>query len=231
LINSWDLLVVNFIIFNDTLIFMADWFRKKSWTEDDEKDFFLKLSRARKDGRAQYLKIQAIELAQTKNEKLLGVAEILINRLFTDYPDDRFNKPDSIHLLGDIYRLRNNFEKAIIYYKQALDFEMIYPQVKTQAYLDYSELIVKTNKVNLFNSVEDILLKRLPDQLFPIEKYKSFSILAIISNHRGDLNNAKHYTELADQYANKETSGLRYHKYLGVVKERDSWLDRLVKRK
>ena len=52
---------------------MADWFRRKAWTKTDEEEFFTKLNRARKDGRAQYLKIQAIELVQTKDKELLKV--------------------------------------------------------------------------------------------------------------------------------------------------------------
>ena len=41
----------------------------------DETDFFAKLKRARLEGRAQYLKIQSIELVETKDEYLLEVAE------------------------------------------------------------------------------------------------------------------------------------------------------------
>src|SRR4051812_44168724 len=100
---------------------MADWFRRKSWTETDEEEFFKKLNRARKDGRAQYLKIQAIELVETKDKNLLEVAELLLNKMLTGYPDDNFNKGSALHTLGDIYKLRENWQKAIEYYKQALD--------------------------------------------------------------------------------------------------------------
>jgi len=41
---------------------MADWYRRKTWTKTDEEEYFAKLGRARKDGRAQYLRVQAIEL-------------------------------------------------------------------------------------------------------------------------------------------------------------------------
>ena len=47
---------------------MAEWYRRKSWTKTDEEEFFAKLARARKDGRAQYLKIQAIELVETEDK-------------------------------------------------------------------------------------------------------------------------------------------------------------------
>ena len=44
---------------------MSDWYRQKSWAKIEEEYFFTKLGRARKEGRAQYLKIQAIELVET----------------------------------------------------------------------------------------------------------------------------------------------------------------------
>jgi hypothetical protein len=34
---------------------MTDWFRRKSWSRNDEEEFFKKLYRARKVGRAQYV--------------------------------------------------------------------------------------------------------------------------------------------------------------------------------
>jgi len=172
-----------------------------------------------------------MELVETKNKKFLEVAESLINKLFTDYPDNRFDRPGSLCTLGKIYEIRKDHTKAIEYYKQAIDFEEVYPQVKTQAYLTYSELVVKTNKNTLFDTVEKIILERLDSQLFPIEKYKSYSILSIISQYKNLSDRAKYYAELAEKYANEKTSGLRYHKYLGIVKERDNWFDRLIKRK
>jgi tetratricopeptide (TPR) repeat protein len=209
---------------------MADWYRNKSWSKSDEEFFFAKLRCARKDSRAEYLKIQAIELIETKNLQLLDVAKDLINKLFAEYPDDRFNRSSSLVALGNIYQLRGNFDKAIDFYKQALDFEIVYPQVKTQAYSYLSELVVKTKKVEFYDFVEKTIAERISTSLFPIEKYKGYSILSIIYSYRKDFEKAAYFETLAEQNANAETSGLRYHKYLGVVKERDSWLDKLVRR-
>ena len=133
---------------------MTQWYRRKTWTKTDEEEFFAKLARARKDGRAQYLKIQAVELVETEDKTLLKVAETLLNKMLTEYPDDGFEKGSALHTLGDIYKLNDNYELAIYFYKQALDFETIYPNVITQAYLDYSELVIKTGKENLFDEVE-----------------------------------------------------------------------------
>ena len=91
--------------------------------------------------------------------------------------------------------------------------------------------MIKQRKVNLYDTVEKILLEKIPGVLFPIEKYKGYSILSIINNYKHNTELAAHFEALAEQNANKETSGLRYHKYLGIVKERNSWLDKLVQRK
>ena len=81
---------------------MSDWYRLKSWTRNDEEHFFKKLNRAKKDGRAQYLKIQAIELVQTEDKALLRVAEGLLNKILTEHPDDNFNRGSAFSTLGDI---------------------------------------------------------------------------------------------------------------------------------
>ena len=210
---------------------MAEWYRRKSWTKTDEEEFFAKLARARKEGRAQYLKIQAIELVETEDKTLLKVAETLLNKMLSEYSNEGFEKGSAFHTLGDIYKLNDNYELAIDFYKQALDFETIYSNVITQAYLDYSELVIKTGKENLFDEVEKLLLDRYSELTFPIEKYKVNSILSIINANKGRQEQALQYADIAEQFATAETSGLRYHKYLGIVKERDTWLDKLVRKK
>jgi tetratricopeptide (TPR) repeat protein len=208
-----------------------DWYRRKTWTETDKIEFFAKLGRARKDGRAQYLKIQAIELIETNDNELIDIAESLLIQLLNDFPENKFEKSSALHALGDIYKFRQNIDKAIDYYKQAFDFENEYPKVRTLAYLDFSELVLKYKKDNHYNIAEKIILDRVPGLVFPIEKYKAYSILSIINSLRNCIDKAKQYADLAEQSANTETSGLRYHRYLGVVNERDNWLDRLVKEK
>jgi len=66
--------------------------------------------------------------------------------------------------------------------------------------------------------------------MFPIEKYKIYSILSIINSKNGLNDLAQKYADLANQNADKKTSGLRHHKHLGIVEKRDSILDKLVGR-
>ncbi|MBU3661133.1 MAG: hypothetical protein FGM14_14765 [Flavobacteriales bacterium] len=207
---------------------MIDWYRRKSWTKIDEEEFYQKLGRARNDSRAQYLKIQAIELLETKDIKLLEVARQLLDKMLKDYPEDKFNRSSALHTLGDISKFKKDYESALNYYSQALDFEQIYPNVKTQSFLDYSELIVKTNKTEFYDKVEELLTAQIPNLLFPLHKYKVFSLLAIIYNEKAEIGLAERFALEAEKFANAETSRLRYHKHLGIVNERIEWLDELI---
>ena len=212
---------------------MGEWYRKITWTKKDEEEFFTKLGRARKDGRAQYLKIQAITLIDTKKAKLLTVAEKLINKLFSDYPNDKFEKSSSFKALGDIYKHRKKIDEAIAYYRKAVDFEAICPNEISGADLEYAELIVKFKKEKHYNFVEKLITKQIKEDemSFPLEKYKAYSILAIINKYKGNNIRAEKFALLAEENASAETSGFRYHKYLGLVIRRDQWLDNLVKQK
>lgn len=207
---------------------MSDWYRKITWTEGDEEYFFQKLKRAKVYNRPQYLRIQAVTLIDTNQNNLLDIAEKLLNKLLNDYPDDKLGRSATFYSLGDIYKFRQDYTTAIRYYKEALDFEKIFSNVQTMAYLGYSELIIKTNQTNLYYIVEELLKSKLSELAFPIVKYKVYSILSIINKQNQNLEQAKEYTVLTEQYANEQTSGLRYHKYLGLVKKRDNWLDQLV---
>ena len=50
----------------------------------------------------------------------------------------------------------------------------------------------------------------------------------VISKHKGEIEKAQYYANLANENVNMKESGLNNHKTLGLVKERDVELDRLV---
>ena len=208
-----------------------EWYRRKSWTKKDKEEFFTNLNRARKYNRAQYLKVQAIELIDANNPKLLEIAKSLLIQILEEYPEENNEISSALNSLGDIYRKQNNSEKALTYYKKSIDFEEVYPNVRTESYLTYSELIIKSQQTDKYTFVKELILKHFNSLIFPIEKYKTASILSIIYKKENDFKSAALYKNIAEENANKENSGLQYHKYLGVVNERDKWLDKLVKTK
>ncbi len=213
---------------------MTDWYRRKTWTKEDEEEFFVKLGRARKDGRAQYLRVQAIELIETKDKYLLDIAEVLLNKILTDYPDNRIERSQTFNSLGEIYKLRENFDKAVEYFKKSLDFEKEFPNVITTAYLNFSETVVQADKTELYDEVEKLLTEKIKkDTLtFPVQNYIMYSVLSVIADFKGDIENAKKYSEIAERNATTRTNTLwnPKKKTWGTVKERKGWLDRLINR-
>jgi len=214
---------------------MTDWYRRKTWTKTDEEEYFAKLGRARKDGRAQYLRVQAIELIETKDKNLLTVAETLLNKILTDYPDNRIEKSQTYNSLGEIYKLREDYGIALAYFQKSLDFELEFPNVITSAYLNFSETVIRAEKTELYDEVEKLLTEKInQDTLkFPIQNYIMYSVMTVISEFKGDKEQAKIYADLADKNATTQTNSLwnPQKKKMGIVKERISWLDKLVGRK
>jgi tetratricopeptide (TPR) repeat protein len=214
---------------------MTDWYRRKTWTKTDEEEYFAKLGKARKDGRAQYLRVQAIELIETRDKTLLSVAETLLNKILTDFPDNRIEKSQTYNSLGEIYKLREDYEMALEYFKKSLDFEKEFPSVITSAYLNFSETVVRAEKTELYDEVARILTEKIhKDTLkFPIQEYIMYSVMTVVSEYKGNLEQAKIYADLADKNATTQTNSLwnPQKKKIGIVRDRIKWLDKLLGRK
>jgi tetratricopeptide (TPR) repeat protein len=211
-----------------------DWYRKTTWTTEEENEFVAILQRARKFNRPQYLIIQASILNDTNDNELLIVALKLVEKYFNEYPDDKSEKSSAFQLKGNILYKMGKYDLALENYKNAIDFEKIYPQAQTDVYLDYCELVIQLNKTDLFGNVEKILLKQDKeieqdeDIEFPEDKYVKYAILSIIYKHKNNIKKSNYYKTLAEEAANAEDSGFRWHKKLGLVKNRNKLLDKLM---
>lgn len=211
----------------------TDWYRKETWTKEDEQSFFEKLQRVRNRAmQAQYLKLQASALAYSKDVELMRTAESLLNYLLTEYSEEenRLYKSQALHTLGNVYKYRGNYQKALDYYKQAIDFESLFPNSISNSFMEYAELVVKTNRKELFQDVENTFSEERYESaiLFPITKYLKYSILSIISKQKGDIERARYFAHLAEESAAMQQSGLNNHKTIGLVWKRDILLDKLM---
>jgi tetratricopeptide (TPR) repeat protein len=208
-----------------------EWYTKETWTKDDENEFYCRIKRARKSHRPQYLWVQAKTLIQTKKIKLLNVAEKLLNMYFSEYSDDYRWKSLAYISLGDIYIIRKNEEKAIEYYRLSVDVDGM-SNIYTFSYIDYSEFVIKNKREEHYNFIEKLLESKLKEGsiIFPIHFYKIYIILAILNRINGNNNKSIEYLNLSKEYSNMETSGLRYHKYLGLVKKKNKlFFEKIIK--
>src|SRR5262249_12695215 len=131
----------------------TEWFRRTTWSDADRDDFDARLKRSRSAAnKAQYLRIQAGHLADAGHHA--GAIELL-DRLFSEFPERleltqaRAQKAKSLAELGEI-------EAAIEEYRAALQAQRDFPNVRTNAWLDFGWLVVERQLTDLYAEVSQV---------------------------------------------------------------------------
>ena len=205
----------------------TEWFRRTTWSDADQEDFNARLNRSRGAGnKAQYLRIQAAHLSEAGHHA--GAIELL-DRLFARFPERielaqaQAQKADSLAKMGQI-------ESAIQEYRAALQTERDFPNVRTNAWLDFGWLVVKGQLTDFYQEVSQVLLefREEGDLKFPAIEYRYAAIQALLADARGEKGRAREFAKQAFAEAAKDHSGLRYHPTVGLVgSERDTFESRL----
>jgi len=190
-----------------------DWFRKGTWEEADREDFFAHLARARTDGRAQYLRIQAFHLQQAGlMEEALGLLDSMIEGYpqRTELAQAHLQKAQCLAGLGRI-------PEAIEQYRAVLSAEKAFPNAQTDVWFDFPWFAVKHHATYLYEEVLDILGRSDRSALFPVDRYRINAVLSLISEEQGDRHAAREHARSALAAAAETQSGFRYHSKLGLV--------------
>jgi tetratricopeptide (TPR) repeat protein len=202
-----------------------DWFRRKTWTEADRKEFFVRLQRSRgADRKAQYLRIQAVELLSTPTSEGVAAAFELTEILLRDYPE-RSELALAHKIRGECFEANGKFCEAIEEYRHSMQAQRDYPNSLTGVHLSFACLIAIKELRDQYQEALSVLAefgKR--DDFLPYLQYQSCGARALIYSRIGDHTAARHWAELALQAASAQHSGLRYHPKLGLVAEIDRQL-------
>ena len=207
-----------------------DWFRKTSWSEADQADFFAHLGRSRGKGmKGQYLRIQACHLEDTGSPELMRTALTLLDKMLLEFPETNElacaykQKASCLSKLGEL-------DQAIAYYQRALQTEREFPNVKTDAFLEFGRLVVENNLADLFDKALEALEELNSRGIkFPSDIFQAFGIRSIIAAQRGETERAKEFAKIALEVADKVHSGLRYYSTLGLVRDKETPFFKSVK--
>lgn len=204
-----------------------EWFRRTVWSVADREDFHARLKRSRSAGnKAQYLCIQAGYLADAGYH---AEAIELLDQFFAECPEQiqlaqaHARKADSLAKLGEI-------EAAIHEYRAALQTEREFPNVRTNAWLDFGWLVVEKELKSIYDEVSQILheFRKEGGLKLPAVEYQYATIQAILADSRGERTRAREFAKQALFEASKSYSGLRYHPTVGLVgTQRDTFESRL----
>lgn len=197
----------------------GDWFRKEQWRETDRADFFERLGRAKRQSRAQYLRIQAVHLEIAGQ---LDAAVELLELLLELYPD-RVQLAAAHHQLARCLEVLGRPEEAEEAYRPSLATMREFPHSRTDANLDFAHFALRNEREDLFEEVLGALDEFSEDMIFPAEIYKYASAKALILTRTGRHTEAQMFARRALEESARENSGLRHHPPNWAWWKRLSW--------
>jgi tetratricopeptide (TPR) repeat protein len=196
-----------------------DWFRRTTWTVEDRAAFTARLGRSRTTfHKAQYLRIQALHLAEAEPPLHEGALELL-DQLLRDYPDP-FEVPQARQQRAASLAATQRRDEAIEEYRRALAAEASVRSVRVSAYVEFAELVLEDGRRELYAEALGAITERSDPggEPFPVMRYRAETAAAFLSEELGDLDAARVHAALALAAAAQTQSPFRYHRDLGVVR-------------
>jgi hypothetical protein len=192
----------------------ADWFRRTTWTQEDERDFRARLVRARRENRAQYLRIQALTLAAA-DPPGPDVALALLDEMLREFPEPI--ELSSAHLqAGAIHEAAGDVEKALASYADAVAAMRAQPNVATDAPHAFGLLVGRIRREDLYAEAQ-AALDDFPPSLLPLHRFRHFAAGALIREARGETAGAATLAAAALAEADRDRASFRKHPDFGLV--------------
>ena len=188
-----------------------EWFRRTTWSPDAERDFYERLNRARPSNKAQYLRIQALHLAEAGQA---DAALNLLNRLFTQFPE-LVQLAAAHSQAAQCHEHLGNTDEAVREYRLALEVQKGFPNVDPGTRLEFPWFIVMKQLEPLYDEALSIL--ESAHIVFPVQAFKAAAIRAFVARARQSQAQASQYAVEALRAAGVEESQFRYHRTLGLV--------------
>jgi tetratricopeptide (TPR) repeat protein len=205
-----------------------EWFRKETWSADDAADFERRLSRSRGQ-RTQYLKLQAWHLAGTKKPSLAASAIELVKRYLQEDPGGLFEGEAHL-IIAEANATLGDTDGALRAYRTAVEVESGKRSMRHCAYLQYAWYAATNGISGEFENVLKAMEQMdKADLMFPINQYKYFGSIALISEALGDLENARRIARNALEAENR-AGPFSWHKDAGVVRNIDATIQKKIQR-
>lgn len=192
-----------------------DWFRRTTWTNRDRDEFNEKLNRCKRDNKAQYLRIQSVHLAESGN---YHSAIELLDRISNEFPEQT-QLAQTFVQKAECYAKLDKMDLTVQNYRLALQVEREFPNVKTNAWVDYPCFIVDRRLTDLYDEALSVLASNSDESsmAFPITRYRYFVARSLIADAQGDRLASRECAIKALAEETAEHSGFRYHPELGLV--------------
>lgn len=186
-----------------------DWYRNVAWNAEVAIAFEAKLNKARR--KEQYLRIQAGTLAASHPE----VAHGLLDRYFT--LQDQFDAAQAHVDRATAFLAQQKVDEALEAYERALAREADFPNLRTQAYLNFPFEVATRGVRSRFSRALEILEEHKSRLMFALDFFKWNAAQALIALELGRLDEPYGYAKAALEAAERDHSGFRFHPEVGLV--------------
>ena len=186
-----------------------DWYRNEIWNSEIEAQFIAKLKRARR--KEQYLRIQASTLA----DKIPEIALELLKQYFE--LKDNFDHAQAYCDRATAYIALGKLEEAVDSFRSALKRESEFPNLLTEAYIEFPMMVAQNKMVNFISEANAILDQNQHRLMFPVDYFRWHAAKAIFEAELGNNDEAAIQAGLALDIAKIKKSGFKYHQHLGIV--------------
>ena len=195
-----------------------DWYRRETWTAEDEQQFETKLSRSRGQ-RSEYLRIQAWTLARTSEPAVARPAIRLAARYLNENPEGIF-RAGVLLTIASASATLGDYDAALQAYREALEAERRRPNVHDLAHLHFAWFVATHHLETVFEEVLTVLEATLKDDdlVLPFWQYRYFAAVALMSSARGDATRAAEMARRAIEAAEAERGPFSRHPTLGVAR-------------
>lgn len=162
---------------------MVQWFRSDDRSRDAQRDFQIRLGRARPRNRPQYLRIKALVLIDAGQ---LAAATALLRRVVDDYHDDWLQVTASHEHLGDIYRSSGDLEGAESEYRRVLELSPNLSGTTGEVHLKLGEVLLEAEP-NDFAEIEQLITAARPHVVFSTSAFRANLLDARVAAAVGDV--------------------------------------------
>jgi len=211
-----------------------DWYINPNWNEQIETEFEIRLKKSRSNfHRAQYLKTQAYCLLNSDIKSFQEKGIELMNRLFKDYPNEKFSIIQGNELLGDYYLQSGLFDKAEKYLRTVTEYYYSETRSGTSGLADLklSETILKSKKLDKLPNAYDIATEKFNktggELNMNSDKFYYSDLMANLCNEMNKKEEASEYAKYALKLSDISKPEFIGHKTVGLVKASDKQLENL----
>lgn len=179
------------------------------------------MKRSRGSGKAQYLRIQAGHLHELGEASSLRAALELLDLLIAEYPEP-IQLAQAHAQRAECWSALGEGDAGLVAYREALDAERKLPNVKTNAYIGFGELAIDLAREDLYPEALSALDEFGGEEAFPILRYRSCAVRALMCERLGRVAEARRHAESALEAAAATESTFRYHRKLGLVTNQET---------